>query len=137
MPQIKGDPSQLSQLFQNLLSNALKFSRVDSSGRPSIPQIAIRYKLVDATDLPLSVKPGRFTTQYHYMAVVDNGIGFDERYLDRIFQVFQRLHGKMEFSGTGIGLSIVEKVVINHGGAITASSKPGEGSTFHVYFPTG
>lgn len=136
LPQIKGDPSQLSQLFQNLLSNALKFSRVDLSGRPSIPQIAIRYKLVDATDLPLSVKPGRFTTQYHYVAVADNGIGFDERYLDRIFQVFQRLHGKMEFAGTGIGLSIVEKIVINHGGAITASSRPGEGATFHVYFPT-
>lgn len=136
LPQIKGDPSQLSQLFQNLLSNALKFSRVDLSGRPSIPQIAIRYKLVDATDLPLSVKPGRLTTQYHYVAVADNGIGFDERYLDRIFQVFQRLHGKMEFAGTGIGLSIVEKIVINHGGAITASSRPGEGATFHVYFPT-
>ncbi|MBO0952932.1 PAS domain-containing sensor histidine kinase [Fibrella forsythiae] len=137
LPQIKGDPTQLSQLFQNLLSNALKFSRVDSSGRPSIPQIAIRYKLVNANDLPLSVKPGRFTTQYHYIAVVDNGIGFDERYLDRIFQVFQRLHGKMEFTGTGIGLAVVEKVVINHGGAITASSKPGGGSTFQVYFPTG
>lgn len=137
LPQMKGDHTQLSQLFQNLLSNALKFSRVDLSGRPSIPQIAIRYKLVDATDLPLSVKPGRFSTQYHYMAVADNGIGFDERYLDRIFQVFQRLHGKMAFTGTGIGLSIVEKVVINHGGAITASSQPGEGSTFHVYFPAG
>ncbi|GAB3956411.1 hypothetical protein GCM10028805_46180 [Spirosoma harenae] len=135
MPQIKGDPSQMGQLFQNLLSNALKFSRVNAARVPAIPQIAIRYGLVEAVDLPYTVKPGRLAAQYHRIDVADNGIGFDERYLDRIFQVFQRLHGKSEFAGTGVGLAISEKVVTNHGGAITATSQPGKGATFHVYLP--
>lgn len=67
--------------------------------------------------------------------VVDNGIGFDEQYVDRIFQVFQRLHGKTRYVGTGIGLAICAKVVANHGGAITAHSQVGQGATFWVYLP--
>jgi len=73
---------------------------------------------------------------YHRTDVADNGIGFDEKYVDRIFQVFQRLHGKSEYAGTGIGLAICAKVVANHGGAITAIGVPGEGATFRVYLPT-
>lgn len=73
---------------------------------------------------------------YHRIDVVDNGIGFDEKYLDRVFQVFQRLHTKSEFSGTGIGLAICEKVIANHGGAITAVSQPGQGATFQIYLPS-
>nr|WP_240543498.1 ATP-binding protein [Spirosoma foliorum] len=65
----------------------------------------------------------------------DNGIGFDEKYADQIFRVFQRLHGKNEYGGTGIGLAICQQVVNNHNGAITATSKPGEGTTFRVYLP--
>lgn len=135
LPMVSGDPSQLGQLFQNLLSNALKFSRVDTLGNPTAPRIEIRYQLIKADFLSLSVRPGRLSTHYHRIDVIDNGIGFDEKYVDRIFQVFQRLHGRNEFAGTGIGLAICEKVVANHGGAITATSKPGQGATFSVYLP--
>jgi light-regulated signal transduction histidine kinase (bacteriophytochrome) len=130
LPTIAGDASQLGQLFQNLLANALKFRQAGTT-----PLIQIRANNVLAADLPISVKPARSARRYHRIDVVDNGIGFDEKYLDRIFQVFQRLHGRAEFSGTGIGLAICEKVATNHGGAITASSQPGEGATFSVYLP--
>lgn len=135
LPTIQGDRSQLEQLFQNLLSNALKFRRTDFSGTPATPLIQIRSQVIAATELPPSVKPTELATAYHRVDVSDNGIGFDGKYIDRIFQVFQRLHGRNEFDGTGIGLAICEKVVVNHGGAITASSKPGQGATFHLYLP--
>ncbi|QKZ13821.1 PAS domain S-box protein [Spirosoma sp. KUDC1026] len=131
LPTLSGDASQLGQLFQNLLSNALKFRRADT-----VPIILIQAHRVDAGDLPASVQLSRVVPQYYHIQVADNGVGFDEKYLDRIFQVFQRLHGKSEFIGTGIGLAICEKVVTNHGGAITASSQPGQGATFDVYLPT-
>ena len=67
--------------------------------------------------------------------MVDNGIGFDQKYTDRIFQVFQRLHGRSQYEGTGIGLAIVQKVVENHGGAVTASSQQGQGAVFTIYLP--
>ncbi|GAB3750912.1 ATP-binding protein [Spirosoma pomorum] len=130
LPTISGDASQLRQLFQNLLSNAIKFHR------PGVaPVIKVDAKRVPANDLPISVKPIRSSRKYVQIDVTDNGIGFEEKYLDRIFEVFQRLHGRNEFSGTGIGLAICEKVVFNHGGAITAMSQPGQGATFSVYFP--
>lgn len=135
LPTVAGDESQLSQLFQNLLSNALKFHRTDQAGVPVAPLIEIDARLLAANQLPPGIKPGRTSTAYHQITVTDNGIGFDEKYLDRIFQVFQRLHNKSAFAGTGIGLAICEKVVANHGGAITASSQPGEGATFTVYLP--
>ncbi|GAB4039503.1 PAS domain-containing protein [Spirosoma jeollabukense] len=130
LPIVQGDPLQLGQLFQNLLSNALKFRQPNVS-----PTIRIEAKVLAAKDLPISVKPARAARTYHRIRVSDNGIGFDEKYLDRIFQVFQRLHGKNVYAGTGIGLAICEKVVTNHGGAITATSKPGAGATFDVYLP--
>ena len=130
LPKVQGDPLQLGQLFQNLLSNALKFRQPDVS-----PNIRVEAKVLSARDLPMSVKPARAVRAYHRIRVSDNGIGFDEKYLDRIFQVFQRLHGKNVYAGTGIGLAICEKVVTNHGGAITATSKPGAGATFDVYLP--
>ncbi|WP_460994715.1 ATP-binding response regulator [Spirosoma harenae] len=130
LPTVLGDARQLSQLFDNLLSNALKFRRVGNS-----PRIGLQAVLIDAVDMPISLKPARLANQYHRIDVSDNGIGFDEKYLDRIFQVFQRLHGKSEYAGTGVGLAICEKVVANHGGAITARSYPGLGSTFSVYLP--
>ncbi|MVM35458.1 PAS domain-containing protein [Spirosoma sp. HMF4905] len=130
LPRIQGDKSQLEQLFQNLLSNALKFRQ------PTIaPVIQVTARTVANSELSPSIKPGRVTPMYHCIEVSDNGIGFDEKYIDRIFQVFQRLHSKSEFAGTGIGLAICEKVVANHGGAITAHSKPGQGATFSLYFP--
>ncbi|WP_138991638.1 PAS domain S-box protein [Larkinella sp. C7] len=130
LPTVWGDATQLEQLFQNLLSNALKFRRPDV-----IPQLSIRSGIVRQVDLPPSVKPTRQVDEYNRIDVVDNGIGFDEKYLGRIFQVFQRLHTQKEFAGTGIGLAICEKVVTNHGGAITATSQPGQGATFTVYLP--
>ena len=73
---------------------------------------------------------------YYQIDVTDNGIGFEQKQATRIFQVFQRLHGKSEFSGTGIGLAICEKVVTNHGGAIRATSQPGQGATLSIFLPT-
>ncbi len=130
MPRIHGDASQLGQLFLNLLSNALKFRRPDTP-----PIIRIRHQIVSSTTLPASIKPAHWAEAYHHIDIADNGIGFDPKYVDRIFQVFQRLHGRQHYSGTGIGLAICEKVVANHGGAITATSQPGKGSTFSVYLP--
>ncbi|MVM41749.1 PAS domain S-box protein [Spirosoma sp. HMF3257] len=130
LPVVSGDPLQLGQLFQNLLSNALKFRQAERT-----PRIELTVKRIAASDLPLLVRPARLTASYYQIDVTDNGIGFEQKYVDRIFQVFQRLHGKSEFEGTGIGLAICEKVVANHGGGITATSKPGQGATFSIYFP--
>lgn len=130
LPTIEGDRLQVQQLVQNLLSNALKFRRLGTT-----PQIEVSASWVAFENLPKSVNPKRVALAYHRLDVADNGVGFDEKYLDRIFQVFQRLHGRNEFAGTGVGLAICEKVVSNHGGAITATSQPGLGTTFSAYFP--
>ncbi len=130
LPTVPGDASQLRQLFQNLLSNALKFRQPGVS-----PSIRVEAQRVAFIDLPPAVNPVRQAVAYHRIDVADNGIGFDELYLDRIFQVFQRLHSRNEFAGTGIGLAICEKVAVNHGGAISASSQPGQGATFSIYLP--
>ncbi len=130
LPTVEGDAMQLGQLFQNLLANALKFHQENVA-----PVIRINSQLVALKDVPASVRPVQQAPQYHRIDVADNGIGFDEKYLDRIFQVFQRLHSKSEFAGTGIGLAICEQVAANHGGAITAISQPGQGATFSIYLP--
>ncbi|QRR02449.1 PAS domain-containing protein [Dyadobacter sandarakinus] len=130
LPTISGEAMQLGQLFQNLLSNALKFRRPGQA-----PSIHVKASKVTLAELPRTAAPARSASTYHLIEVIDNGIGFDEQYLDRIFQVFQRLHGKSEFGGTGIGLAICERVVTNHGGAITAMSQVGQGATFRIYFP--
>ncbi|GAB3891751.1 PAS domain-containing sensor histidine kinase [Spirosoma agri] len=130
LPTVQGDSSQLEQLFQNLLSNSLKFRRPEV-----LPLIELRADKVLHKNLPAFVTPARAVMTYYKIDIIDNGVGFDEKYLDRIFEVFQRLHSKREFEGTGIGLAICEKVAANHGGAITASSSPGRGATFSVYLP--
>ncbi|KAA6439011.1 PAS domain-containing protein [Dyadobacter flavalbus] len=130
LPSVYGDPSQLLQLFQNLLSNAIKFHK--PGGHPVISIISSPVKDID---LPQHVKPARAASSYFQIDVADNGIGFDEMYTDRIFQVFQRLHNHNTYPGTGIGLAICEKVVVSHGGAIVACSSPGDGATFSIYFP--
>jgi PAS domain S-box-containing protein len=130
LPAIKGDKVQLGQLFQNLLNNALKFRKPGTT-----PVITIRAQTVTYKDLPVAIKPAQAAAAYHLITVADNGIGFDQKYADRIFQAFQRLHGKSEFAGTGIGLAICEKVVVNHGGAISAFGDPGHGAVFNIYFP--
>jgi len=130
LPMIQGDESQLGQLFQNLISNALKFRH---ENRPGL--IRITSRLLMSQELPENVKPTRATAAYHCVDVEDNGIGFSEQYADRIFEVFQRLHTNEKYEGTGIGLAICERVATNHGGAIAAGSRPGQGATFSIYFP--
>ncbi|GAB3540792.1 hypothetical protein GCM10027577_05250 [Spirosoma fluminis] len=130
LPVVKGDESQLGQLFQNLLSNAIKFTPPNQK-----PRVSITYQLRTRSELPADVRPASDASLFHQISVSDEGIGFDRKYLDRIFEVFQRLHGRSEFSGTGIGLAISQRVVQNHGGAITADSQPGKGATFWVYLP--
>lgn len=130
LPIVVGHVSQLTQLFSNLLSNALKFRE------PGIPvAIQISAQILLAAELPPGISPLHLTARYHRIEVIDNGIGFDEKYLDRIFRVFQRLHGTNSYPGTGIGLAICEKVVTNHGGALTAHSQVGQGAAFRVYLP--
>lgn len=116
LPTITADATHMRQIFQNLIGNALKFHR------PNVAPV-VKVKCEDNDD------------DTYTILVEDNGIGFDERYLDRIFSVFQRLHGKDEYEGTGIGLAVVRKIVERYGGTITATSKKNAGSTFKVSFP--
>lgn len=127
LPTVPGDASQLRQLFQNLIVNAVTFRHSD---RP--PYISVQCRTLESNEVP----PGLWAQQqYVEISVIDNGIGFDERYTDRIFQMFQRLHGRSQYSGTGVGLAICKRVVENHQGIIVANSVPGEGATFKVILP--
>lgn len=129
LPVVWGNGSQLAQLMQNLISNAIKYRLPEQQS-----VVRLSYRSVnesEKTALP-KLLPDH---PYIRLEVTDNGIGFDEIYLDRIFQMFQRLHGRSEFSGSGIGLALCKKVVQNHHGYITAQSQPGKGATFIVYLP--
>lgn len=126
LPVVQAVASQMDHLFTNLISNALKFIRADVQ-----PLLRIQARPVDGHDYP-DLLPGR---PYHEITVEDNGIGFDEKYVEHIFRVFQRLHGKSEFDGTGIGLAICKRVVLYHHGSITARSLPNHGTTFVVVLP--
>jgi PAS domain S-box-containing protein len=127
---MKGHQRQLQQAFQNLLGNALKYSK---PGVPPVVKISFRQEKGSEIDLPLSAEEKE--KNFHIIEIADNGIGFEEKDSDRIFNVFTRLHGNSEYLGTGIGLSIVRKVIENHHGYVTAKSKPGHGSVFKVLFP--
>lgn len=129
LPTVSGDRMQLRQLVQNLLSNALKFRRSDAALTINVGCTLIRP--TDRPELPLSAVHRR----YYEISVRDNGIGFDQKYSEQIFRVFERLHSKHQYSGTGVGLSITKRVAENHGGAISVQSQPGQGTTFHVYLP--
>lgn len=121
LPKLDADALQMRQLLQNLIANALKFQsegvapKVSITSEPSEPNTAGEE----------SIK----------LLVTDNGIGFEEKYLDRIFTPFQRLHGRNEYEGTGIGLAVCRKIVERHGGKLTAKSAPGEGTTFIATLP--
>ena len=118
LPTIEADPTLMQQLFQNLLSNALKFQPPGNK--------------------PVITVSAQLNTQHSpawQILVIDNGIGFDEKYLDRIFQPFECLHSKQEYEGSGMGLAICKKIVEMHKGTITARSSPGKGSTFIVTLP--
>jgi signal transduction histidine kinase len=129
LPTVRGNRLQLLQLFQNLLDNALKYQR------PGVaPEIRITYRLAGSSEVPSAFRD-RAAGAYHLITVSDNGIGFEAQDAERIFNVFTRLHGVSEYRGSGIGLSIVRKVVENHQGYIWAESVPGDGAAFHILLP--
>src|SRR5690554_4841111 len=127
---ILADAIQMRQLFQNLISNAIKFKKPEVD-----PVITIKSELVKAETLPFDELAIDHSQMYWKITVADNGIGFDEKYTDKIFAVFQRLHGRSTYEGTGIGLSICKKICENHKGGITAESSEGNGATFIVFLP--
>lgn len=129
LPTIEADPVQMRQLLQNLIANALKFHREDTP-----PLVKIEGQILPDENNAVNGQKGRL--ELCRLTVTDNGVGFDEKYLDRIFTVFQRLHGRKEYEGTGIGLAICRKIVERHNGKITARSKPGDGATFIIMLPT-
>jgi PAS domain S-box-containing protein len=122
LPTLEADALQMRQLLQNLVSNGLKFHR---PGEPPVVRVEAEVLPGDEGEAGPRVR----------LAVGDNGIGFEEVYLDRIFTMFQRLHGRTEYDGTGVGLAICRKIVERHHGHITARSAPGQGATFLVTLP--
>jgi len=127
LPLIDAEALQMRQLFQNLIGNALKFRRPDVP-----PVVKVAAEIITG---PLPDGGAAVVKKLCRLTVSDNGIGFDEKYLDRIFNVFQRLHSRNEYEGTGMGLAIARKIVLFHHGEITAKSKPGDGATFIVTLP--
>ncbi len=115
LPSLRCDAGQLTQVFQNLIGNALKFRQ---PGRGPVVTVSAA-PVEDGWDI----------------AVADNGIGIEPQYFERIFQMFQRLHGRGEYEGTGIGLALCKKIVERHDGHITVTSSPGEGTTFTIHLP--
>jgi PAS domain S-box-containing protein len=129
MPTVDADPTQMRQLLLNLVGNALKFQK-----EGVVPLIRVTAELC-ARD-GVSPPPDDPDDIWCKISVADNGIGFEEKYIDRIFSMFQRLHGRNEYEGTGIGLATCRKIVERHGGSITAKSAPDQGATFIALVPT-
>jgi len=127
LPKLEADPLQVRQLMQNLIGNSLKYNR------PDVPPVVSIYShhLIEGPSKTQSAASG----PYCQILVEDNGIGFDEIYSEKIFAIFQRLHGRTEYEGTGVGLAVCRKIVERHGGTITARSTLGQGSTFTVTLP--
>lgn len=128
LPVVKGIPLQLSQLFANLIGNSLKFS----AGQPVI---TISAQKVPGKDLLHRFPSAGNAQSYLELAFADNGIGFEQRYADKIFTIFQRLHSRDSYAGTGIGLALCKRIVENHRGFIQAQGKLGKGATFIIYLP--
>jgi light-regulated signal transduction histidine kinase (bacteriophytochrome) len=127
LPTIDSIPSQMRQVFQNLIGNALKFSGNEEKAVIEITSETILEKSIESPTSP----EGKFCR----ITVKDNGIGFDEIYLDRIFIIFQSLNDRQSYEGTGIGLAIAKKIIEKHNGLITAKSKVGEGASFIIVLP--
>lgn len=127
-PEIEAYPSQIRQLFSNLINNSIKFRKEHEA--PLISIVCDSVKHSDYPQFPLAENK-----EYIRINVEDNGIGFDEEFSERIFKIFQRLHGKAEYKGSGIGLAICKKIVDNHHGFIFANSRPNVGSNFTILLP--
>lgn len=130
LPIVMGDESQLMQMFQNIFGNALKYRKAGT-----VPEISIKCTTIDDSNTIFIDNEKYRRGNYYLIEISDNGIGFEQEYAEKIFHVFQRLHGRAEYQGTGIGLSIVQKVITNHGGYILAKGEPGNGATFSIMFP--
>jgi PAS domain S-box-containing protein len=128
LPEANIVPSQFRQLFQNLLSNSLKFTRANVQ-----PLIQIEWAYIDPEQI-IDIHVNK-ANRYLKLDFIDNGIGFEEEYAGKIFQIFQRLHGRSEYEGTGIGLAICKKIVEHHGGTIYAQGYPEKGATFTIILP--
>jgi signal transduction histidine kinase len=125
LQEIEADPLQMRQLLQNLIGNGLKFHKEDEP-----PVVKVYGEIIKER------RGGQDQGKnLCHVVVEDNGIGFDEKYCDRIFTVFQRLHGRSEYEGTGLGLAVCRKIVERHNGTITAKSEPGKGSRFLITMP--
>ena len=128
LPTVDADPLQMRQLLQNLIGNALKFRRAEEP-----PVVRVSAEIVPSSEARASLTVP--AAEACRITVSDNGIGFDEKYLDRIFTVFQRLHGRDKYEGNGVGLAVCRRIAERHGGSITAGSVPGLGATFTVTLP--
>ena len=128
LPTIEADPLQMRQLLQNLIGNALKFQPPNAQPIVKITAQVIKRALGSGGE----TEP---VDELCELTIQDNGIGFEEKYTEKIFAVFQRLHGRNEFEGTGVGLAVCRRITDRHGGTITAKSRLGEGATFIVSLP--
>ncbi len=130
LPTINAIPFLMEQLFTNIIGNALKYSAKDR-----VTRVVIESSKIHSKQIPQEfIKTHAY---YHIIKVMDNGIGFNQDEVEKIFQLFQRLHGKGEYSGTGLGLAICQKIVLKHHGHIYATSIPDKGSIFTIYLPSG
>jgi len=130
LPEIEGNPTSFHQLFQNLIANAIKFAHPNRQ-----LHIEIHNETASGKELGLNIDNNHRDEKYCRITIEDNGIGFDQAYAERIFLIFQRLHGISEYSGTGIGLAICKKIVDSHHGFISAQGYPDKGATFTIVLP--
>lgn len=132
LPKVIGDHRQLRQLFQNIIGNGLKYNKKEIA-----PQLYITAKHIQGSNIEAVIPEERSREWFYLIEVADNGIGFEPNDAERIFRLFQRLHGRSEYEGTGVGLAIVQQVAENHRGFVWAESLPGMGSAFKLLLPGG
>ncbi|WP_162915917.1 sensor histidine kinase [Paraflavitalea soli] len=130
LPVIKGIPSQLAILFEQLIDNSIKFSRKEVP-----PVITIANEAISGSKITNKILTVLGGSRYYKISIADNGMGFDNKYVDKMFYLFQKLETQPTIQSKGIGLPMVQRIMINHGGNITAMGVAGEGAVFHLYFP--
>jgi PAS domain S-box-containing protein len=130
LPVIQGVPLQMNQLFYNLMSNALKFTQEEAT-----PVVEIQARVISLAEAATYLRMPEPGKQYYDISFRDNGIGFDNKYAEQIFEVFKRLHNRNQYPGSGIGLSLCRRIVGNHGGHMYVLSAPDEGTIFHIILP--